>query len=175
MPVLYDWVSGGGADDNDNATDTSRSSAPSARRSGRCFFRSTTGNYRSLRKDIFRTEMRDVRGHAYGAGCSYLDYAYLTESFAALDFNDRRSTERRTVFTDSVRWQSFATESPPLDSLGPWQMLFSQSTQTNVMYRPLGFSLIFLAQVHFQPWVYEELNQVLLNVLCNRKEEGLAT
>jgi hypothetical protein len=108
MPVLYDWVSGGGADADadDNATDTSRSSAPSARRSGRCFFRSTTGNYRSLRKDIFRTEMRDVRGHAYGAGCSYLDYAYLTESFAALDFNDRRSTERRTVFTDSVRWQS---------------------------------------------------------------------
>jgi hypothetical protein len=151
MPVLYDWVSGGGgADTDDNATDTSRSSAPSARRSGRCFFRSTTGNYRSLRKDIFRTEMRNVRGHAYGAGCSYLDYAYLTETFAALDFNDRRSTERETVFIDAVRWQSlFATESPPLDSLGPWQMLFSQARKpmslTGPSVSPISFWRRFIS------------------------------
>jgi hypothetical protein len=27
--------------------------------------------------------------------------------------------------------------------------------------------LIFCQQVHYHPWVYEELNNLLLNVLCN--------
>jgi hypothetical protein len=29
---------------------------------------------------------------------------------------------------------------------------------------------VTFGQVHFQPWVYEELNQMLLNVLCNDKK-----
>ena len=29
---------------------------------------------------------------------------------------------------------------------------------------------VFVDHVHYQPWVYEELNNILLNVLCNGQE-----
>jgi hypothetical protein len=99
MPILRDWVAGGleGQSGQDGSDSEDK----------RCFYRSTTANYLSLRDDFFRSELRRVRPHAYRAGCSYLDFAYLTEPFTALDFaeqmNQPKSTERRSVFVDSVR------------------------------------------------------------------------
>jgi hypothetical protein len=31
------------------------------------------------------------------------------------------------------------------------------------------YTNVFWDSVHYQPWVYEELNNVMLNVLCNAK------
>jgi hypothetical protein len=84
MPVLYDWVGG-------------------EKSGGRCFFRSTTAGYRSMKDDIFRSELRNVQPAVYKAGCSYIDFAYLTETFAALSTEHKASSERKHVFYDSVR------------------------------------------------------------------------
>lgn len=32
--------------------------------------------------------------------------------------------------------------------------------------------LIYIDAVHFRPWVYEEINNVLLNVLCSSSNQG---
>jgi hypothetical protein len=85
MPALYDWVGGG------------------TEGGGRCFFRSTTAGYMSLQDDVFRKELLNVRPAAYKAGCSYIDFAYLTETFAAISSGNTASSERKHVYYDSVR------------------------------------------------------------------------
>jgi hypothetical protein len=111
MPVLHDWVAGGGGgteEEEEDDDDASNHPPPrGAAKRGRCFFKSTTAHHKSLPSDYFATELRTVRPHVYNAGCSYLDYAYLTEPFAALYYDDsmrgkRSATERPSVFIDAV-------------------------------------------------------------------------
>jgi hypothetical protein len=105
MPALYDWV-GRNDEGVPAATADTREAAAltttTTKTKGRCFFRSTTGNYRSAKNDFFKWELQKVRPIAYTAGCEYIDFAYLTEGFATLEYNDRDGTERKSVFTDSV-------------------------------------------------------------------------
>jgi hypothetical protein len=142
MPSLFDWVSG--------------------KSTGRCFFRSSTANYRSLHPnhDYFRYEFQHVRPHVFLAGCSYIDYAYLTETFAGLSWGEqaksKRATERKSIFVDTVRTIRIAGG-----------VLLRHTFQVHLLMSLIHTSRSF--QVHFMPWVYEELNQVLLNVLCNAK------
>jgi hypothetical protein len=167
MPALSDWVHGGGPGDS-NATPPPATGGGAGRR---CFYRSTTANYKSVLHEYFQHELRNVRGHAYSAGCSYLDYAYLTESFAALDSNDRHSTERKLVFIDSVRRRTRSRGVGCYSSSSSCRAV-SPTLPTGSLHDLLASSLCFvLPQVHFQPWVYEELNQALLNVLCNNHSE----
>jgi hypothetical protein len=127
MPVLYDWVHQQA--DSSVGTDSSSSSSHS-HSNARCFFKSTTASSGSMRENHAERELREVRLHE--AGCSYLDYAYLTQPFAAMpETKDwREHGERGAVFWDAV---------------------------------------------HYMPWVYEELNQVLLNVLCNTQKLSTTT
>jgi hypothetical protein len=120
MPILRDWVAGGGQGQGLGGQEGSDS------RDKRCFYRSTTANYLSVHHDFFRNELRLVRPYAYRAGCSYLDFAHLTEPFAALEFeeqlNQPHSTERRSVFVDSVRtsiWIRFSVIDRSIDCSRP--------------------------------------------------------
>jgi hypothetical protein len=175
MPLLKDWVSGGAGDGDSGPGDGSGTR-------GRCFFRSTTAHYQSLSHGHLRNEHLKVRPHAHRAGCSYLDYAHLTEPFAALDWDEHlhhpASTERKSVFVDAVRTSEFGP-SPvdPIDlsngALAPCltrSWLGASSMMMRSSYSRSAPSLVIFGQVHFQPWVYEELNQMLLNVLCNDKK-----
>jgi hypothetical protein len=110
MPLLKDWVSRGGGDGDSGPGDGSGNR-------GRCFFRSTTANYQSLSHGHLRNEHLKVRPHAHRAGCSYLDYAHLTEPFAALDWDEHlhhpASTERKSVFVDAVRTAAYIPAQEP--------------------------------------------------------------
>jgi hypothetical protein len=154
FPVLRDWVGAGGG--------VPTNAAGAEQREGRCFFKSTTAGATSFRDHYFETELRTIRPHAVQSGCTYLDFAYLTEDFGALDYEStlrNPRAERRSVFVDQVRAldRTLDREVCALLLLG----------RTFAYVRPFYF--IGLAQVHLQPWVYEELNQVLLNVLCNNR------
>jgi hypothetical protein len=151
FPVLRDWVAAE-ADDKPKG----RGESEQQQQQGRCFFKSTTAGANSFRDRYFETELHTIRPHALKAGCGYLDFAYLTQDFGALDYEsslkDPRA-ERRSVFVDQVRAAVlFLWVDDPL--LKP-----SWLTRARTVHSPV--------QVHLQPWVYEELNQVLLNVLCN--------
>jgi len=95
-----------------------------AARSGRCFFKSTTGSERMSEKSLAH-EQGFVKNETTKAGCSFLDVAQITNDFGKLT-----------------------------------------SKEDAPNYRPER-STIFFDTVHFRPWVYEELNNILLNVLCN--------
>jgi hypothetical protein len=161
FPMLHDWVrdgagagAGAGAAGSGGPTDA----APV----GRCFFKSTTAGATSFRDHYMETELRTIRPHAVQSGCTYLDFAHLTEDFGALDYESslrNPRAERRSVFVDQVSAldRALDREVCALLLLG----------RTFAYVRPFYF--IGLTQVHLQPWVYEELNQVLLNVLCNNR------
>jgi hypothetical protein len=36
----------------------------------------------------------------------------------------------------------------------------------------LEYLTIFWDDMHFQPWVYKELNNLMLNVLCNAQDKS---
>jgi hypothetical protein len=96
FPVLHDWVTS-----NSNKKKTGGGA-------GRCFFKSTTGHAKSMQGDYFRDELHHIRPHVLQSGCTYLDHAYLTESFGALLEADGALrnpwAERRSVFVDPVRF-----------------------------------------------------------------------
>jgi hypothetical protein len=98
FPVLHDWVSSS----NNNNKEKKK-----GRTVGRCFFKSTTGHAKSMQGDYFRDELHHIRPHVLQSGCTYLDHAYLTESFGALLEADgalrNPMAERRSVFVDPVR------------------------------------------------------------------------
>jgi hypothetical protein len=99
FPILHDWVRGGAGAGAGVVGPTN--AAPE----GRCFFKSTTAGATSFRDHYFETELRTIRPHAVQSGCTYLDFAYLTEDFGALDYESSLRTpraERRSVFVDQV-------------------------------------------------------------------------
>jgi hypothetical protein len=124
MPALRDWVAGGSDKDNNNNNNPGGNSNAAPASAGRCFFKSTTSGSGSLKAEVFQAELRTIRSHAYRVGCSYLDYGYLTETFAALDMDEPAATERKTVFLDSVRvhaparCRSFSAQRARLSHIG---------------------------------------------------------
>jgi hypothetical protein len=100
--VLRDWVNAAG--------DQPPGHHEPQQQQGRCFFKSTTSGANSFRDRYFETELHTIRPHALKAGCGYLDFAYLTQDFGALDYEsslkDPRA-ERRSVFVDQVRAAHF--------------------------------------------------------------------
>ena len=90
----------------------------------RCFFRSTTGNFRTNNrlKNLKHLESGPVRDVVRRSGCEYFDIAFVTEEFSRMEKN---SYQQNSTFWD---------------------------------------------EVHYTPWVYEELNNLLLNVLCNTQD-----
>jgi hypothetical protein len=74
----------------------------------RCFYKSTTGCYRS--KDIDSIEYGHVRSSAYNYGCEYFDIAHVTEEFSRLVFNPKPPpmlvNEFKHVFWDSLHYVS---------------------------------------------------------------------
>jgi hypothetical protein len=118
FPILRDWVSdgggaaggaaggAGGAGGAGRVGPTAAAAAAHEPPEGRCFFKSTTAGATSSRDGYFETELRTIRPHALKVGCAYLDFAYLTEDFGALDYDSslrNPRAERRSVFVDQVR------------------------------------------------------------------------
>ena len=95
--------------------------------SGRCYFRSTTGNFQST----LAAERSYVREAALWGGCGYLDFAHLLDDFNQLLFKFPRAPNQEYGNVQDER------------------------------------DFIYWDSLHFKPWVYEELNNMLLNVLCN--------
>jgi len=118
FPLLYDFAGG---------------------REGRCFYRTTTASPRSEKTNP--AEQGFIRRSVFEAGCSFLDFAHVTQEFAKLHYQGKPGL--RKYQTVSGRQLS------------------------NVMER----SAIYWDEVHFMPWVYEELNNLLLNVLCNHRHD----
>jgi hypothetical protein len=146
-----------------NAADDSQSHSSPPSPDRRCFYKTTTAGSNSMRGGYRTHELQHVWPHVYRAGCSYFDAGHLTDAFSALNWDDHMnneaSTERRSIYTDSVRRALRATAIVVL--------LVRFVSHTRLVVKLPSFST---AQVHFQPWVYEELNQVMLNVLCNDKK-----
>jgi hypothetical protein len=104
FPILRDWVTA--APPPSVGETAAGNNDESGRHAGQCYFKSTAAGGSSLGGDYFREELRKVRPHAYRAGCKYLDWAYLTEPFAALDWDGANwdpHAERHSVYVDSVR------------------------------------------------------------------------
>jgi hypothetical protein len=110
LPLLYDFT---------------------ATTNGRCFYRTTTGSSRT--PEVRNYETTHAQQATFDAGCSFIDFAHLTDEFAMLRFGHPM---------------------PPFQAGGNISNMFER-----------GF--VFWDFVHFRPWVYEELNNMLLNILCN--------
>jgi hypothetical protein len=98
---------------------------------GRCFFRSTTGSPKSLKRNLEEHERGLVQTLAHRHGCSFLDFGRLTEDFARMEYREGNVNKASASLLLQER------------------------------------SAIYWDNVHFLPWVYEELNNLQLNVLCN--------
>lgn len=107
------------------------------REHGRCFYRSTTASPQSGEQKIRTIEDGYVRQDTFDAGCSFLDFARITQPFEHLKFQNQHLLRHKV-------------------QKGERRLSIAQERQS--IYRDAN---------HFQPWVYEELNNLLLNVLCN--------
>jgi hypothetical protein len=94
FPILRDWVTAASRSPGRNPAEGAGG--------GRCYFKSTAAGGSSLGGDYLREELRTVRPHAYRAGCKYLDWAYLTEPFAALDWDGANWDPRACRFRPVV-------------------------------------------------------------------------
>jgi len=107
------------------------------REHGRCFYRSTTASPQEGAENIHTIENGYVRQDTFDAGCSFLDFARITQPFGHLKFQDQPLLRNKAQG-------------------GERQLSNDQERRS-----------IYWDAFHFQPWVYEELNNLLLNVLCN--------
>jgi hypothetical protein len=99
FPILRDWVA---ADDSHSSSSTNATDPDS----GRCFFKSTTAELNPFRVAPFETELRTIRPHALKEGCAYLDFAYLTRDFGAIEYQSplkNPQAEKISLFVDHVR------------------------------------------------------------------------
>jgi hypothetical protein len=98
---------------------------------GQCFYRTTV----HLEKRV--SEMNYVRADTLTSGCSFFDFAGISEHFMELQ-------AQRNFHLGDVNWTMILPEQEERYS-------------------------VFHDDVHYQPWLYEEYNNLWLNVLCNAK------
>jgi len=120
---------------------------------GKCYYRTTTGKL----KDTLPRERNELRSSViFKAGCGYMDFAHLLQDFGALTF--------------------FHPPPPPQAHFNGKEVTQAQQRKLahgNLGKNPHTISIlderrtVFWDAVHFQPWVYEELNNIMLNILCN--------
>lgn len=123
---------------------------------GRCFYRSTTASSRS--DSIQASENSYIRQDAFMAGCNYLDFAHITRAFVNLPFQAKGIPYRSKV-SSPQRLSPYPNEVHVHNN--------STSSVNGPFANGIEREAIFWDAVHFMPWVYEELNNLLLNVLCN--------
>eukprot|EP00521_Asterionellopsis_glacialis_P009395 CAMPEP_0195286238 /NCGR_PEP_ID=MMETSP0707-20130614/3760_1 /TAXON_ID=33640 /ORGANISM="Asterionellopsis glacialis, Strain CCMP134" /LENGTH=444 /DNA_ID=CAMNT_0040345847 /DNA_START=318 /DNA_END=1649 /DNA_ORIENTATION=+ len=83
----------------------------------RCFYRSTTGNYRTKeeRPTNEAVEYGPVRRSAFDAGCEYMDIAHITEEFSHIFNpppypNPNGELESKSVFAEGVHYMPWVYE-----------------------------------------------------------------
>ena len=109
---------------------------------GTCYWKGTTPSRAGgmsefdLYPHTFARREAEVRHNAYVEGCGVYDVSHVTQQFASMHWEG--DVGRRSIFPDKI----------PND--------YGEREHKNV----------YMDASHFEPWVSEELNQVLLNVLC---------
>ena len=118
----------------------------------RCFFRRTTACPTS--KSLDDVEYGHVRDAAFSAGCEYFDVAHVMEEFRMLS-----SQEFSQVLWDE---QIHYVSTLPLKDQ---RHKNKNSSASSACCYSHTHSLV--SRFIKVPWVYEELDQLLLNLLCN--------
>jgi hypothetical protein len=98
---------------------------------GRCFYRTTV-----MRRKR-NPEMQYVRADTLASGCSFFDFAGISEHFMDLQANSDQHL-------GAEEWADMKPEHEERYS-------------------------VFSDDHHYQPWLYEEYNNLWLNVVCNKK------